>query len=67
MSASPRTTPDAGGARTDSGSDGRAAASAAVLGAAVLASPAVRAQEIKDITGAGASFPFPVYAKWAEA
>ena len=44
-----------------------AAASAAILGTTVLASPAVRAQEVRDITGAGASFPFPVYAKWAEA
>jgi phosphate transport system substrate-binding protein len=33
------------------------------LAAATLASPAAAA----EITGAGASFPFPVYAKWAEA
>jgi phosphate transport system substrate-binding protein len=37
---------------------------AAALGAAVMLSGAASAQEI---TGAGASFPFPVYAKWAEA
>lgn len=37
---------------------------AAGLGALVLAgTPAVS----QDITGAGATFPFPVYAKWAEA
>ena len=37
---------------------------AAALGVAVTLSGATSAQEI---TGAGASFPFPVYAKWAEA
>jgi phosphate transport system substrate-binding protein len=36
---------------------------AAGLAAATVASPAAAAA----ITGAGASFPFPVYAKWAEA
>jgi phosphate transport system substrate-binding protein len=36
---------------------------AASLAAASLATPAAAA----DITGAGATFPFPVYAKWAEA
>jgi phosphate transport system substrate-binding protein len=36
---------------------------AAGLAAATLGSPAVAA----DITGAGATFPFPVYSKWAEA
>lgn len=36
---------------------------AAGLAAASLATPAAAA----DITGAGATFPFPVYAKWAEA
>ena len=41
-----------------------AAASLAVLSALVVRAPAAQAQ---DITGAGASFPFPVYAKWAEA
>ena len=41
-----------------------AAASFAALSMAVMGSPAAQAQ---DITGAGASFPFPVYAKWAEA
>ena len=37
---------------------------AAAIGVAALMSGAASAQEI---TGAGASFPFPVYAKWAEA
>jgi len=37
---------------------------AAACGAAIMLSGAASAQEI---TGAGASFPFPVYAKWAEA
>ena len=37
----------------------------AMLGlGAVLLAGAVQAQ---DITGAGATFPFPIYAKWAEA
>jgi phosphate transport system substrate-binding protein len=34
--------------------------------ATLLASFAIVAQA-GDITGAGASFPYPVYAKWAEA
>lgn len=38
-------------------------AGAAGLSAATLFSPAFAA----DITGAGATFPFPVYSKWAEA
>ncbi len=37
---------------------------AAAFGAALLASGPLSAQ---TVTGAGASFPFPVYAKWAEA
>ena len=38
--------------------------SAVIAGAAILASaPAFSA----DITGAGATFPYPIYAKWAEA
>ena len=37
---------------------------AALSIAAVSFAPAAFAQEI---TGAGASFPFPIYAKWAEA
>lgn len=41
-----------------------ATASFAVLSGALMATPAAKAQ---DITGAGATFPFPVYAKWAEA
>ncbi|QFU15513.1 phosphate ABC transporter substrate-binding protein PstS [Microvirga thermotolerans] len=36
---------------------------AAGLAASILTTPAAAA----DITGAGATFPFPVYAKWAEA
>jgi phosphate transport system substrate-binding protein len=36
---------------------------AAMVVAAVLASPAVA----QDVTGAGATFPAPVYAKWADA
>ena len=36
---------------------------AAGLAVASLAAPAASA----DITGAGATFPFPVYSKWAEA
>ena len=35
----------------------------AVCAAVVGASPAIAA----EITGAGATFPYPVYAKWAEA
>lgn len=37
---------------------------AAVLGVGLLASVSARAD---DITGAGATFPYPIYAKWAEA
>lgn len=37
---------------------------AAVLGAGLLAAASARAD---DITGAGATFPYPIYAKWAEA
>src|SRR5271154_5325018 len=37
-------------------------ASAALLGAAVTASATAA-----DIAGAGATFPYPIYAKWAEA
>jgi phosphate transport system substrate-binding protein len=36
---------------------------AAGLAAALLAAPALAA----DITGAGATFPYPIYAKWADA
>ena len=38
----------------------------AVLAAAVALVPGARAQAA-DITGAGATFPYPIYAKWAEA
>ena len=34
----------------------------ALLGALLISTVAVGA----DITGAGATFPFPIYAKWAE-
>jgi phosphate transport system substrate-binding protein len=37
------------------------------LAAATLASLAMGSALAADITGAGATFPFPVYAKWAEA
>ena len=43
----------------------RKLAGVALVSIATLAATAsVRAQ---DITGAGATFPFPIYAKWAEA
>ena len=38
----------------------------AVLAAAVLLAPAIGSRAA-DITGAGATFPYPIYAKWAEA
>ena len=38
--------------------------SALVAGFAAMASLSAAAQ---DITGAGATFPFPIYAKWADA
>jgi len=38
----------------------------AVLAAAVLIAPVLNARAT-DITGAGATFPYPIYAKWAEA
>lgn len=37
------------------------------VAAAALASLAMGSAIAADITGAGASFPFPIYAKWAEA
>jgi phosphate transport system substrate-binding protein len=40
--------------------------SQAFLAAATLAFGLSTASAI-DITGAGATFPFPIYAKWAEA
>ena len=36
----------------------------ALIAACVILSPVARAA---DITGAGASFPYPIYAKWADA
>jgi len=39
----------------------RVLAAAAVLGAMVVPAAAV------DISGAGATFPYPIYAKWADA
>jgi len=41
--------------------------SALVLAAAVLTLGVVGTASAADITGAGATFPYPVYAKWAEA
>jgi len=37
------------------------------VAAAALATLAIGAAHSADITGAGATFPFPIYAKWAEA
>ena len=37
------------------------------VAAAALATLAIGAAHAADITGAGATFPFPIYAKWAEA
>ncbi|MFA5549925.1 MAG: substrate-binding domain-containing protein, partial [Porticoccaceae bacterium] len=37
------------------------------VAAAALATAAMGAAIAADITGAGASFPFPIYGKWAEA
>ena len=37
------------------------------VAAAALATMAIAPAFAADITGAGATFPFPVYAKWAEA
>ncbi|MEF3193523.1 MAG: phosphate ABC transporter substrate-binding protein PstS [Halothiobacillaceae bacterium] len=38
-----------------------------LIAGAVLAAGAVQAAEVKTINGAGATFPYPIYAKWAEA
>src|SRR2546428_8667210 len=39
-----------------------------LIGAAGVAAGLIRAQALAaDITGAGATFPYPVYAKWADA
>src|SRR3569832_1704568 len=38
-------------------------AAAALVGSAAFAIPAIAA----DISGAGATFPYPIYAKWADA
>jgi len=35
--------------------------------AALMAASAATAAEVKTITGAGATFPYPVYSKWAQA
>ena len=37
-----------------------------VLGIAAASAFSIAAQAV-DITGAGATFPYPVYAKWADA
>ncbi|HET19225.1 MAG TPA: phosphate ABC transporter substrate-binding protein PstS [Chromatiales bacterium] len=38
-----------------------------LIAGAVLAAGAVQAADVKTINGAGATFPYPIYAKWAEA
>jgi phosphate transport system substrate-binding protein len=38
-----------------------------LIAGAVLAAGAVQAAEVTTINGAGATFPYPIYAKWAEA
>jgi phosphate transport system substrate-binding protein len=38
-----------------------------LIAGAVLAVGAVQAAEVTTINGAGATFPYPIYAKWAEA
>ena len=38
-----------------------------LLAGAMLAAGAVHAADVKIINGAGATFPYPVYSKWAEA
>ena len=39
----------------------------AFAGAAVLAAAGITTAAAADITGAGATFPYPIYAKWADA
>src|SRR5438067_9489076 len=39
----------------------------ALLGAAALAAFAATPALAVDLTGAGATFPYPIYAKWADA
>ena len=39
----------------------------ALVGAATLAAAVATPALAVDITGAGATFPYPVYAKWADA
>jgi phosphate transport system substrate-binding protein len=38
-----------------------------LFGAAVFAAPVMGSATAADINGAGASFPYPIYAKWADA
>jgi phosphate transport system substrate-binding protein len=38
-----------------------------LIAGAVLAAGVVQAADVKTINGAGATFPYPIYAKWAEA
>ncbi len=38
-----------------------------LIAGAMLAAGAVQAAEVTTINGAGATFPYPIYAKWAEA
>jgi phosphate transport system substrate-binding protein len=44
-----------------------AAAGALAIGVAALGAAPLSSARAADITGAGATFPYPVYAKWAEA
>ena len=39
----------------------------AILGLGLLGASARPAQAAQDISGAGATFPYPIYAKWADA
>lgn len=37
-----------------------------LIAGALLAAGATQAGEVDTINGAGATFPYPIYAKWAE-
>ena len=39
---------------------------ARILAAAALAATVATGAQAADITGAGATFPYPIYAKWAD-
>ncbi len=45
----------------------KSAAKAAIAAIAMIGMSVTGAAEVKEIHGAGATFPYPVYAKWAEA